>query len=118
MFPSGLPGIALVLLRMSVVLTVLLDAYARRGEVAVVILGALLVLAVGLTVGFLTPILALLAMTVQFMGPSGFTLPDTGFAASSLIDALALALLGPGAYSIDALRFGRRVVELPPRDGE
>jgi hypothetical protein len=26
-------------------------------------------------------------------------------------------LLGPGAYSFDALRFGRRIVDLPPDDG-
>ena len=30
------------------------------------------------------------------------------------LDALALALMGPGAYSIDSYRFGRRVVVLPP----
>ncbi len=27
--------------------------------------------------------------------------------------AIALALLGPGAYSFDSYRFGRRVVEVP-----
>jgi hypothetical protein len=30
------------------------------------------------------------------------------------LDALALALLGPGAYSLDSRRFGRRLVVLPP----
>jgi len=29
-------------------------------------------------------------------------------------DALALALLGPGAYSLDAYRYGRRLITLPP----
>jgi uncharacterized membrane protein YphA (DoxX/SURF4 family) len=29
---------------------------------------------------------------------------------------LALMLLGPGAYSLDAMRFGRRVVDLPSGD--
>jgi uncharacterized membrane protein YphA (DoxX/SURF4 family) len=28
--------------------------------------------------------------------------------------AIALALLGPGAYSLDARIFGRRVIKLPP----
>jgi hypothetical protein len=32
------------------------------------------------------------------------------------LNALALMLLGPGAYSLDALRFGRRVVDLPSGD--
>ena len=30
------------------------------------------------------------------------------------LDAIALALVGPGGYSVDASRFGRRVVVLPP----
>jgi hypothetical protein len=34
----------------------------------------------------------------------------------SLPVAIALALLGPGAYSIDARIFGRRVIILPPDD--
>jgi hypothetical protein len=118
MFPSGAPGIALVLLRLSVALTVLFVGYARRDELAVVLLAALVVLTTGLIIGFLTPILAILAMAVQFTGSSGFDIPNTAFAAISLIDALALALLGPGAYSIDAARFGRRVVELPATDDE
>jgi hypothetical protein len=118
MFPSGAPGIALVLLRLSVALTVLLVGYARRDQLTVVLLAALLVLTTGIIIGFLTPILAILAMAVQFAGSSGFIIPHNAFAAISLINAAALALLGPGAYSIDAVRFGRRVVELPANDDE
>ncbi len=41
-----------------------------------------------------------------------------GFVAMASLDALALAWLGPGAYSIDAYRFGRRVTGAPqPRGG-
>ena len=116
MFPSGAPGIALVLLRLSVALTVLLVGYPRRDQLAVVLVAVLLALTTGLLIGFLTPILALLAMAVQFTGSLGVTIPNTVFAAISLINALVLALLGPGAYSIDALRFGRRVVEMPSND--
>ena len=32
-----------------------------------------------------------------------------------IIDAAALALLGPGAYSVDARLFGRRVTVIAPR---
>jgi hypothetical protein len=32
-----------------------------------------------------------------------------------IIDAAALALLGPGAYSLDARLFGRRVTVVTPR---
>jgi hypothetical protein len=116
MFPSGLPGIALLLLRVSVAFTVLLYGYARREALAVVVLAGLLLLAVTLIVGFLTPIVALLAAAVQFAGPWALSLSNTGAVAISILDALALTLLGPGAYSFDALRFGRRVVNLPTGD--
>jgi hypothetical protein len=118
MFPSGLPGFALLLLRISVALTVLLHGYTRREELAAVALAGVLLLAIALVVGFLTPIVALLAMAVQFVGTWSGGMPILGFVALSILNSLALALLGPGAYSCDAVRFGRRVVELPPEDEE
>jgi hypothetical protein len=117
MFPSGLPGIALLLLRLSVAFTVLLHGYARREVLAVAALAGFLLLAMALIVGFLTPIVTLLVMAVQFAGPWGLGMTNTGFVTVSILNALALALLGPGAYSFDALRFGRRVVDLPSDDG-
>jgi len=117
MFPPGLPGIALLLLRLSVAFTVLLHGCARREVLAVAALAGFLLLAMALIVGFLTPIVALLVMAVQFAGPWGLGMTNTGFVTVSILNALALALLGPGAYSFDALRFGRRVVDLPSNDG-
>jgi uncharacterized membrane protein YphA (DoxX/SURF4 family) len=118
MFPPGLPGIALALLRVSVALTVLLQGYTQREGLPLWLTAASLLLAVLLTAGFLTPILAILTMVVQlvvaFQGP----LPIRAFATVLALNALALALLGPGAYSLDALRFGRRVVRLSAGEDE
>jgi hypothetical protein len=77
-------------------------------------LGALVLLAACLCAGFLTPIVAILALSVQVLVWSSLSVDGAGMTAIALLDALALALLGPGAYSIDAYRFGRRVVVLPP----
>lgn len=116
MFPSGLPGIALLLLRLSVALTVFLHGYACREELTVVFLAGFLLLTMSLIVGFLTPIVALLAMAVQFAGPWDPCTSSTGHVIELGLNALALTLLGPGAYSFDARRFGRRVVNLSSDD--
>jgi hypothetical protein len=113
MFPSGLPGIALLLLRVSVAFPVLLHCYARRDAMAVMVLAAFLLLAIAVIVGFLTPIVAFTTMAVQIGGPWDLGVSSTGIVTISILNALALTLLGPGAYSLDALRFGRRVVDLP-----
>jgi hypothetical protein len=116
MFPSGLPGVALLLLRVSVASTVSVHLHAGHSELAAWTLAALLALTATLVVGILTPIAALLAIAAQFAGPYGVHVPTMGIVTVNILNALALALLGPGAYSFDAFRFGRRVVELPSND--
>jgi hypothetical protein len=118
MFPSGLPGIALLLLRISVAFPVLIHCYARHEAMAIMVLAIFLVLAITLIVGFVTPIVAFMAMAIQLAGPWGMGVSSTGFVTISILNALALMLLGPGAYSLDALRFGRRVVDLPSGDDQ
>jgi hypothetical protein len=78
MFPSGLPGIALLLLRVSVAFPVLLPCYARRDAMAVMMLAAFFLLAIAVNVGFVTPIVAFMAMSVQLGGPwdLGVALPN------------------------------------------
>ena len=114
MFPPGLPGFALLLLRGSVALAVLLEGYAHRQGLSGVVLGALISLSAALCAGFLTPIAAALALAIQVAWAS---VGNGGMEAHgvAILDALALALLGPGAYSVDSYRFGRRVVVLPPK---
>jgi len=76
--------------------------------------GVVVPLSACLCVGFLTPIVAILALLFQVLAWSSLSIDSAGMTAIALLDALALAMLGPGAYSIDAYRFGRRVVVLPP----
>jgi hypothetical protein len=116
MFPSGWPGLGLLLLRISVAAPVLLDAYNTRKELPGWVFIALAMLSATLSVGFLTPMVAVLVLAVRLVGPTSAGAGSEGAICMTILSALALAMLGPGAYSIDACRFGRRVVVLPPRD--
>jgi hypothetical protein len=114
MFPAGLPGLALLLLRASVAVALLFASYGHRGAVPGWIQAAVIALSLALFAGFQTPIAA--AFALAFHMAIGFGLGVDNVAATAVfgLDALALALLGPGAYSIDSHRFGRRLVVLPP----
>jgi uncharacterized membrane protein YphA (DoxX/SURF4 family) len=78
--------------------------------------------AICLLLGFLTPVVATLvalgSVALVVHGPQIYTpvLLDTNPTILNLIMtavAIALAFLGPGAYSVDARRFGRREVIIP-----
>jgi hypothetical protein len=114
MFPRGAPGVALVLLRVSVAVTLWTGgspacaADARRW-----LLPAIVPVAIVLCMGLVTPVAAACCAVL-----SGVTLVCSAngqaVTLASLATALALALLGPGGYSVDAWMFGRRVVIVSP----
>jgi hypothetical protein len=106
-FPRGWPGIGLLLLRISVAATCL-QAYAQWIHAAWVLL-ALIPLSACLCAGALTPLVALLALAMQLTA-AAMRVNEADAVARAMIEAAALALLGPGAYSLDARRFGRRVI--------
>lgn len=116
MFPSGRPGIALLVLRTSVAAALLLGAVV--GSHALLWTAANGSLAVLLCAGLATPICAglctVVAAVVALRASGESALCPTLFALTSL----ALALLGPGAYSLDARIFGRRriVFTSPDKD--
>ena len=74
------------------------------------------VIVVCLAIGLLTPYLSLVVCLYALGNRVGAAdrLYEMILASVTLTSA-ALALLGPGAYSVDARLFGRRLVVVPPR---
>ena len=117
MFPPGGPGIGLLLLRISVAATFVLIVVNRAdlSTIHLIFVGALLI-ALSLVIGLLTPYLSFVVCMYALVNLFGAgSRLDELLVVSLMLNAAALALLGPGAYSIDARLFGRRVVVVPPR---
>jgi len=117
-FPRGAPGVGLLLIRLAAALTLGADALASlHGGLPIELslyYGGMGVLALLLLVGLGTPIagglLALAALGNAIARP-----PDRwGWIILAFL-AAALALLGPGAWSFDAQRYGWRRLEIPDR---
>jgi putative oxidoreductase len=114
MFPAGWPGCALLALRLSVAIALALEIHARRHDLSGWVLGTVIVLVVALGTGSLTPLAATLALGAHAWIWWRLGIGSLQSGSTICLDALALAVLGPGAYSVDAYRYGRRVVVLPP----
>jgi len=112
-FPNGWPGTGLVALRVAI------GAYMIRSGFEIFQsvhfgLGAIQIAAVALGLsllaGFWTPIAGLMAAFLQIPG-----LLHGRETAGNLLAAaigIGLASLGPGAWSVDALRYGRKRISL------
>jgi hypothetical protein len=119
MFPGGAPGIALLLLRVSVATSILLNAGSGPHREAWML--ALTIAPItALCVGFLTPIAALLTIPVYLIETASLRVAPAEMLTPLLqvLQVIAVSLLGPGACSIDAYLFGHRVVVLPKKSDQ
>jgi uncharacterized membrane protein YphA (DoxX/SURF4 family) len=119
-FPHGLPALGLLVLRIAIGGKLLLEGVAcllgfHGVNAATSTLGAVAIGAGAcLVLGFLTPLVAgvsaLAEMAVYLWHPAWAAfVPD--FPSFEIIAvAIAIALLGPGALSLDAYLFGRRKI--------
>ena len=111
MFPAGVVGIALVILRLCVAGT-LVSALSDKTFLydPTLTQGLLLLLAILLCAGAFTPLVCgviLLVHLLAFFNVQG----DSAFeVVLYLLMTTSMLMLGPGAYSVDAKRFGRRVI--------
>ena len=129
-FPDGLPGIGLLLLRVGAAVVLIVHGAAclvernhpTWGTWAV---GALAVLTGAfLLIGFMTPLASVLAaldsagIVLSWLPSPRPNVLGAGVAAMlPVVVATAVALLGPGAISVDAALFGRREITIPQLRG-
>jgi putative oxidoreductase len=127
-FASGWPGVGLLVLRIALGIPLLLEGVSLladwRDTASLLIVVALISIAAGITVlvgrsvGFGAIVGGVVVIAVHFSslhgeGPNLFSSKIACFLAMSI--AIALVFLGPGAFSIDARRLGRREIVIPPR---
>jgi hypothetical protein len=108
MFPTGAAGMALLILRLSAAAALLV--YGAEHPFIAWSFILLVLPASALCLGFVTPYASGICCLIELSaviwsgGQSAFPV------IISIANTAALAMLGPGAYSLDALIFGRRVV--------
>ena len=126
-FPAGVPGIALLLLRVALATALLVQGMSYFGDpdlgAGALGIGLISIAAAALIlVGMLTPV-AGIVVALSGIGIASSLLPSCTrplfgsgipllFAISIL---LAIITLGPGAFSVDARLFGRREIIIPRR---
>jgi uncharacterized membrane protein YphA (DoxX/SURF4 family) len=130
-FPGGRPGIGLLILRAAVgtittVQGILYLSGSNERTPFTILIGLILAASgVSLVIGLLTPVASLLVglctlgIALSWFPASAMALISPRLMAFGvIITAVAIALLGPGAFSVDGYLFGRREIVIPPSPPE
>jgi uncharacterized membrane protein YphA (DoxX/SURF4 family) len=128
MFPDHVSGVGLVLLRALTAATLISTAWSewmsRQDSRMLAVSVAMFALASGLLLllGYLTSLACFAGLLISLeTALSPFPVSTLHLAAAQLANAytaviaVAIFCLGPGAYSLDALRRGRREIVIPAR---
>jgi uncharacterized membrane protein YphA (DoxX/SURF4 family) len=119
MFPQGGPGLGLLLLRIATAAMFALNVTHRFNFTSPALYWAvvslIVVISFSLCLGFLTPILAVIAGVTAVANLFLADQPGNVVYVLRILTSAALFFLGPGAYSVDAKLFGLRVTIVPPR---
>lgn len=116
-FPNGRPGTGLLLLRVASGLLLLQRVVNRHGNahhLGEISLAVSAVIAILLLLGLWTPvdgvILAAAEIPALLQGAD-----DPRILICLMVLGLSISMLGPGAFSVDAVIFGRHRLDLPDR---
>jgi hypothetical protein len=114
LFPNGVIGAGLLLLRFAVSVSLLMLA-AHLAPGSWVPQGIFAVIAAGVCSGLQTRVLAGISVLAPLFGLVMGAAP-AGVIVLHVMATTALSLTGPGAFSADARLFGRRTITLPNGD--
>jgi uncharacterized membrane protein YphA (DoxX/SURF4 family) len=110
MFPAGLPGAALLLLRIVVAGILLVSTLSSESVQNISPWKALLLAVTGvlLFLGAFTPLASAISIVIEATYWPGWDGLKFSNLALHMLVSIAVFILGPGAYSIDSKMFGRR----------